>query len=52
VVKYLFVVIVAVNVWLFAVGAGWFGIPPAEKGRAVHALVELNGDKVQIGKSL
>jgi hypothetical protein len=51
VVKYLFAVIVVVNVWLFAVGAGWLGTPPAEKGRAIRALSELNGDKVAIGKN-
>jgi hypothetical protein len=51
-VKYLFVMIVVLNVWLFAVGAGWFGTPPAEKGRATRPLAELNGDKVVVGKPL
>jgi type III pantothenate kinase len=49
--KYLFFVIVVANVWLYGVGAGWLGTPPAEKGRAVGRVgMELNGDKIAIGR--
>lgn len=47
--KYLFLIVVLANIWLYAVGAGWLGTPPAEKGRAsTRTGMELNADKVTI----
>ncbi len=45
----LFLVLIIANGVLYGVGAGWFGIPPTERGRDPNrAKSERNADKVQL----
>ena len=47
----LFIILVLINLGLFAVGQGWFGTPRAQKGRtpAANIATPLNADAVKIG---
>jgi hypothetical protein len=47
----LFIILVILNLGLFAVGQGWFGTPRAQKGRtpAANIAAPLNADAVKIG---
>lgn len=47
--RFLFVLIVIINLGLLAYGQGFFGTPPAEQGRAGQVLVQRNAHLVVPG---
>ena len=50
--RFLFVLIVIINLGLLAYGQGFFGTPPAEQGRAGQVLVQRNAHLVVPGAPL
>ncbi|MFA5520546.1 MAG: hypothetical protein WCY98_03025 [Castellaniella sp.] len=50
--RFLFVLIVIINLGLLAYGQGFFGTPPAEQGRASQVLVQRNAHLVVPGAPL
>ncbi|HEY9281052.1 MAG TPA: hypothetical protein VIP51_13340 [Eoetvoesiella sp.] len=48
--RFLFLLIVAANVALFAFGQGLFGLPPSEEGRTPRKLLQHNQQAVVLGQ--
>lgn len=48
--RFLFFLIVIVNVGLFAYGQGHFGVPPDQLGRSIAPRTELNAGAVTLGE--
>lgn len=49
--RFVFVLVVLVNLGLLAWGQGFFGVPPAEQGRELRLLSERNEQAVVIGRA-
>lgn len=39
---------ILINIWLFALGQGFFGLPPSEQGRTVQPAPSTDNAKIQI----
>ncbi|NYT70695.1 hypothetical protein [Pusillimonas noertemannii] len=48
--RLLLLLIVVVNLGLFAFGRGFFGVPPSEAGRAGTLFSPLNAERVVLGE--
>jgi len=48
--RLLLLLIVAVNLGLFAYGRGFFGIPPSEQGRSPAQFSALNAERIALGE--
>jgi len=46
--RILAILFILVNIWLFALGQGFFGLPPSEQGRTLHPAEPLGGASIQI----
>lgn len=49
--RFVFVLVVLVNLGLLGWGQGFFGVPPAEQGRELRLLSERNEQAVVIGQA-
>jgi len=47
-VRFLFLLLLAVNLGLYALGQGLFGTPPADSGRDAQVLPERNAQALQL----
>ena len=47
--RFLFLLVVVLNVGLFAYGRGYFGVPPSETGQVPAQRSELNAQSVTLG---
>jgi len=47
-VRFLFLLLLALNLGLYAFGEGLFGTPPAERGRDAQVLPERNAQALQL----
>ncbi|HUH86535.1 MAG TPA: hypothetical protein VL003_00595 [Pusillimonas sp.] len=48
--RLLVLLIMVVNLGLFAFGQGYFGVPPSEAGRSAIKLPPINSDTVRLGE--
>lgn len=48
--RLLLLLIVAVNVGLFAYGQSFFGVPPSQEGRSPARLSQLNAERIVLGE--
>ncbi|MFJ1037764.1 hypothetical protein WLW93_00660 [Bordetella bronchiseptica] len=47
--RILFLLIVAANLWVYALGQGWLGLRPADEGRdAARLSQEMKADQVKV----
>lgn len=46
--RILVVLFILINAWLFALGQGFFGLPPSEQGRTLQPAPLKDNPKIQI----
>ncbi|HLR30362.1 MAG TPA: hypothetical protein VK082_07270 [Paenalcaligenes sp.] len=46
--RILVILFILINIWLFALGQGFFGLPPSEQGRSLQPAESKDNAKIQI----